>query len=372
MADGQLALGRAMDDFVDQLAQNSHSVQVMVTTTDMDNFLCSPFHKPDYTPALGSPIASGCNARVNRFTGIGANPEERFEVCTELCPADVVPTDPFIAFDTMTLETNIEGAQNLSAAKAALACVLPQGIDGCGYESPLEAMLQALNPNASWNAGDRPFLRDDAALAIVVLSDEADCSLAEPTALLDQAYQELDPATGTPAPSSAVCWNAGIVCSPPDGDGVHGACMSTPEGPLQPVSRYVEFLADVRNAGKHVTMLALTGVPIVIDYADTAPFEPVAGGLADLVYRQWRPEDLTADELDQGITAEDMRFSFGIGPGCPDPEAASPGFRALPSPRLVEVCQSLDVDGQVGCCVDSFCGDYRLATQCLLAAATPG
>ena len=61
-------------------------------------------------------------------------------------------------------------------AVEALSCIAPQGIDGCGFESPLEAMAQALNPDAAWNTAERPFLRPGGVLAIVILTDEVDCS----------------------------------------------------------------------------------------------------------------------------------------------------------------------------------------------------
>jgi len=49
------------------------------------------------------------------------------------------------------------------------------GIDGCGIEQHLGAMTRALDPRNVRNAG---FLRDDALLAVVVIADEDDCTLA--------------------------------------------------------------------------------------------------------------------------------------------------------------------------------------------------
>jgi len=68
------------------------------------------------------------------------------------------------------------------------ACMLNVGIGGCGFEMPLEATLKALWPssddsitflNDATGHGDQEndgFLRDDSLLAIVVVSDEEDCS----------------------------------------------------------------------------------------------------------------------------------------------------------------------------------------------------
>lgn len=70
-------------------------------------------------------------------------------------------------------------------------CVALAGVRGCGVEQPLEAAIKALLPNDSeldfiggepqgdtTNAG---FLRDDSLLAVLVLTDEDDCSFSDPT-----------------------------------------------------------------------------------------------------------------------------------------------------------------------------------------------
>jgi hypothetical protein len=75
-----------------------------------------------------------------------------------------------------------------------VGCVALQGTGGCGFEQPLEAVLKAVTPSTCtdpWcafvmgthghadgaNAG---FLRSDSTLAVVVLTDEEDCSVADP------------------------------------------------------------------------------------------------------------------------------------------------------------------------------------------------
>ncbi|HTR50102.1 MAG TPA: hypothetical protein VMJ10_05290 [Kofleriaceae bacterium] len=60
----------------------------------------------------------------------------------------------------------------------AFACVAQVGDLGCGFEAPLEAMKRALDGTEPQNAG---FLRDDAYLAIVILTDEDDASIADPS-----------------------------------------------------------------------------------------------------------------------------------------------------------------------------------------------
>ncbi len=55
----------------------------------------------------------------------------------------------------------------------ALSCISHVGESGCGFEAPLEAMKRALDGSRRENDG---FLRKGAFLAIVMLTDEDDCS----------------------------------------------------------------------------------------------------------------------------------------------------------------------------------------------------
>lgn len=58
-----------------------------------------------------------------------------------------------------------------------LACLTKAvGSNGCGFEHPLLAIRQALNPSDSINPQNAGFLRRDAYLAIVLITDEDDCS----------------------------------------------------------------------------------------------------------------------------------------------------------------------------------------------------
>ncbi len=378
MSDAQLALVGGIDGFVDELVTygSLESVQVMVTTTDVGHPLCTQYQRPDYTPAMGAPIATGCNARINRFTGLDpSDPAVHEEVCTQHCPSDVVPSDPFVAFEPATGVNNVGEADTaedgLALAKAALRCVLPQGIDGCGYESPLEAMLQAIDPQADHNTAERPFLRDGADLAIVIVSNETDCSWMNPaTGWDDETLWNDNPHAEGPTPSSAMCWNAGVECTDPDAEGEYDECWSTLE-PLHPTSRYTDELDRLRAEGKEVSMLAVTGVPEVTSYAVEQPWLPVAGGLNALVYRDWRMDDLSEEDVQSGVDLADLTWEYGIGPGCRAPGGLEDDY-ALPSPRVFEVCGRLDQVGEAHCCVDSICSDdYTGALRCLLGVAAP-
>ncbi|MDC0675563.1 hypothetical protein [Nannocystis radixulma] len=349
------------------------NINIMVTTTDFGHPLCSGFEKPDYDPAKGAPISSACIDRLERFTGLGANPVMVPQACTNACKASVTPTDPFINFQLD--QNNIMGADPNGGdpVAQALSCIGPQGIDGCGMEAPLETMLQALDPNKPWNQGAKPFLREGAVLAIVIMTDEAECSVKDykyfdPQLASDPMYNQYwEDAPGMPGvkdePTSATCFNAGVSCTDANADGVYESCMSEDKGVLQPLSRYIGYLKTnlVEQKHKEVIMLGILGVPKVTAHNPDPPFQPTAGGVFDLVYRVWNQADILPGDTD---TPAQKEYDFGIGPGCTD---AATG-QAIPNTRVIDVCQSLDQpeEDKVRCCIESICDDdFSDAINCL-------
>jgi hypothetical protein len=240
------------------------------------------------------------------------------------------------------------------AVDRAAACIGAQGIVGCEYESPLEAMLQALNPAAGWNQGPEPFLREGAVLFTVIITDELDCSAADPTFVLDEAYMELDPDTFQPAPSSASCWNAGVSCKGPDAAGYYIGCAPI-EGPLHEVDRYVSYLQTTFE--DRVVVGIVGAVPEVTMHNEAPPFQPVEGGMSDLVYRQWQDGtypggNLLPADYDAGVTAADQEFRFGIGPGC-----TTETRQGTPPSRLSEFCDAFGDPDPPRCWLESICDD---------------
>jgi hypothetical protein len=383
MGEEQLNLARNLPLLIQQLEMLQDSegnpvaadVNIMVTTTDSGNPLCDPFYKPGRTPENGAPISDACTARIDRFTGLGMDPVVMEEACTMVCPNPVAPMGDFIHFDgsgsnipdTPPADVNGDGIDDSDVAQA-LACVGPQGIDGCGYESPLASMRAALDPMAAWN-GAGGFLRPGSLLAVAVITDEADCSLADETIMSDDSLYETNPDTMMALPTSAVCWNAGVTCDGPDNNGVYTNCVSSGDG-LVAAQEYTDFL---KNMGRPVVMLGILGVPEVTEHAMDPPFQPTAGGVSALVYRDWRdPEysnggDILPDDVADGKDAAYKQYEFGIGPGCTGEDGMG-GFtgQAIPPVRVKEVCQSLDTQESIRCCIESICDtDFSDAIRCL-------
>jgi hypothetical protein len=212
----------------------------------------------------------------------------------------------------------------------------------------------------------------------VIITDEEDCSVRAPegyayfTDPLQNTYWEVNPDTGTKTnPTSAVCWNAGVDCGAPDANGVYADCHSADTGALHETERYLSYLRDelITAAHKEVVMLGILGVPHVTAHnRDFPPYQPIEGGVESLVYRDWVDGPYPdGDIIDEGATAASKTFELGIGPGCTseDDMGALTG-QAIPPVRIKEVCQGLDDQGQVRCCIESVCdSDYSGAMNCL-------
>ena len=392
MGEEQRNLARNLPLLVQQIEQLTGAdgnpvtvdLHIMVTTTDSGNPLCDPFYPAGRMAEMGSPIASPCTDRIDRFTSVDFEPVVMEQACTDSCPNPVAPDGNYIQSsisgdnipDVDAVDVNGDGIED-SALAQALACVGPQGIDGCGYERPLDSMRSALDPDAEWN-GSGGFLRSGGLLAVVVMTDEADCSIANDSVMSDTSYMETNPGSGMPVPTSAVCWNAGVSCDGPDGNGVYDKCTSSGEG-LTAINEYIDFLQGI---GKPVVMLGILGVPEVTAHSETPPYVPTEGGVEALVYRDWRDPDypnggdILPDAWADGDTAEVMNYRFGIGPGCTgiDDNGDYTG-QAIPPVRVKEVCQALDVadnpdtnenEAQVRCCIESICDtDFSDAIRCL-------
>ena len=379
MAEEQVNLAQNFAGLVEQLNNLEDSmgnpvqgdIQIMVTTTDMDHSLCTDFHPTGYTPAKGAPVATPCLDRLSDFQN---NTSDAFGSCLSVCEQSVTLQngDQFIKWNGDNTNINATDLSNnplsgVAAVTAALECIGPQGISGCGYEAPLEAMIQALNPSQDWNSGVEPFLRDGSLLAIAVVTDEADCSTRPDGQIYfyDQMFDDywpVDPDTMTKKrATSATCWHAGVDCGTPDMNGIYADCTAADNGVLHSVyERYVNYLKNALN--RDVIMLGILGVPEVTSHNPEPPFEPTAGGVLDLVYRDWQAADILAGDTD---TAEDKTFDFGIGPGCTNIVTG----QAIPPVRVREVCESLDEENSIKCCIESICDDdFSPAIGCLTGA----
>ena len=284
--------------------------------------------------------ATSCRQRLGDFIwegALGPNNEplyvdERDAGCLASCQFDDIPLSPVEdANGNLVSGPWIQrsgGTTNLPPGMTmadALKCLGPQGINGFGYEAPLEAMRRVIEDNFEG------FVRDEALLAIIIVTDEADCSL--PLQNVDTLFTSLGQpfwADLEPGPTSSACWKAGVQCI--GGPGTYDACVAVDKGwdgqptddpdgaVLYPLERYIDALQAVADrkeaAGGNgtVSVAVISGVPE--DYPQ--------GG--ELIYR---------DSADPIFNSE-----YGIGPGCGYGTETLGDLPGIPPVRLKEFAEA--------------------------------
>lgn len=136
---------------------------------------------------------------------------------------------------------------------AAFSTIADVGIIGCGIEQHLRGMERALQ-----NPGNAGFIRPDAYLAVVVIADEDDCSLAK-QGLFDSS---------TVADSvNFACTSDGVICDGPNmtSPGERTNCRPNDSAQwVQPASHFSSFLRTVKDSRD----LVVAGI-----IGQTSPFE---------------------------------------------------------------------------------------------------
>ncbi|MCH1572231.1 MAG: hypothetical protein L7S64_12870 [Longimicrobiales bacterium] len=340
MATEQRGLVQSAPGLVERLLDAGLDVRVGITTTDMGHRACPAFGSNDTTPEYGALRAVSCTERPEEFEWPHSSPTINainsacYFNCAELlggnwsiAPTAVDGSDDLVA--RPWLEMWADGTSNIvgDSWANALRCALPQGIDGCGFEEPLEAMHAAVLGSADPQHSNFGFLRDEALLAVVILTDEVDCSTNPDVGeLVFSAYPSTVPsifANGDKT-TSADCWNAGTVCvgdgapyetCEPQSYNLSGEAVPSDDDPsldisfqpvLWPVGRYERLL---QSRLRRPVVAVLSGVPVGYET-----------GQDELVYRAAEP-------------GSDQWLTWGIDNGC-TLEQVSEVQTALPPVRL--------------------------------------
>lgn len=172
-----------------------------------------------------------------------------------------------LASDGVTRTGNYSGA-----LEESFACIAELGVQGCAFEQPLESMRRALDGSNSQNSG---FLRLDAYLAVVILSDEDDCSV-EDVGLFnaDSSLDTIDSSLGFL--SSFRCFEFGVVCQPdtPRVPGERSNCEARDDSQfMYDVGEYVDFLKSLKNNPNNVLVASIVGpsIPVRVLTGDVGP-----------------------------------------------------------------------------------------------------
>lgn len=216
-----------------------------------------------------------------------------------------------------------EVGENKSTIAYATACMSDVGTDGCEFEQPFSSALKALGrPDQSG------FIRQDALLVVVVISDEDDCSIEDGPALFGS-----DEVQGTD-----------------DGDKQAIACGENPDG-LFSVKHIYEALVAVKAIPDSVFFVGVVGVP---DEDDTCQ-----GNGWELANCLEHP----AMQLNPNITSKEGVYQYSD--ACVD----SAGRGAKPGRRFVQLAS--EEFGWMSSIVSICEDDWSGAVSDIAWAATP-
>lgn len=146
------------------------------------------------------------------------------------------------------------------------SCMASLGVDGCGYEHQLQSIRAALSKENPENQG---FLRQDAYLGIIILSDEDDCSARPDTDLFLSVPDGHNPnlacslqghtCNGQMVPANV--FNAPLAsCKPTEGA----------KSKLIPVEEFVKYVKDLKGGRNDRTIV---GAIIGWNFQDNTPYQ---------------------------------------------------------------------------------------------------
>jgi hypothetical protein len=208
------------------------------------------------------------------------------------------------------------------------ACIATLGTGGCGFEQQLAAVEKATTVHAAAGAPNQGFLRPDALLAILILTDEEDCSIADPTIFSDD--DSLGP--------------------------LNLRCFQNPEM-VRPAAEFVDsYLGLKPGAPGRLVVAAIVGVPpdlVALDDVDLASGDPQSRADFDAILADPRMRE-TVDFSPEGGGSR-------LVPSCDVPGLGV----AFPPRRIVEVIRDVHESGAGGV-VQSICqADWSGVTRAI-------
>jgi hypothetical protein len=158
--------------------------------------------------------------------------------------------------------TNYTGT--LEAAFSAIADV---GDSGCGFEAELEGMKRALD--GTTNPGNTGFIRPNAYLAVVILTDEDDASIKDGSAGQDVFNNDPEKSDFPLQPEFA--YNCDQTIGSGAGSAFYTNCTPRTDSYLQDPAYYSAFLAGVKDPARTVVSVIAAPPPPPFQTADNPP-----------------------------------------------------------------------------------------------------
>ncbi len=221
--------------------------------------------------------------------------------------AGLFQSDPKLIVDGNLCETTLQGgARFISTINGnanytgdisdVLSCVAALGEGGCGFEQPLLSLAHALGAD-NFDANGKPqppqenqgFLREDAYLVIVMLTNEDDCSVPRGAAsdLFPRVGDDSNLMSSLGPPTGYRCNEFGHLCGnppappprlAPDGQPTTALlddCRPAEDGRLIPVAAFDTVIRALKaNPAHQLLVAAITGV-----YPDPAATPPPSYGV---------------------------------------------------------------------------------------------
>lgn len=290
MARKQRALAESFAFLATMWRSRNIDYHIGVVSTDVGTWTApgTPFQ----TSAGACDSFSGDDGRlqsVSCLDRVGVS-SEAARACAELCPdRRFAPSDgrPFLV--NYRGDTNVPQSLELDARfgqlidrgpEHALRCMLLLGDGGCEVSSPLESARRALSgPQA------RGFLRDEAPLLLILLTDRDDCSVSL-ARRADNDPQTLDcPAPDADAPARCFspgayrCLARSLTCREPmNTAGPKTGCRERAGSSLEEVESYVRFFNTLRPREQR-GVIGLVPLPSIEDGGpiNVAQSQTVAG-----------------------------------------------------------------------------------------------
>jgi hypothetical protein len=245
MAGEQDQLGRSFSSFAQVLQEKFGDVfHIAIVSTGMESQACPP---------CDATITKSC---INETQENGRFQDRRGHITWQAG----VPVFDFVDDSTCRVVTNSNTSCFYDVAQERGIALV--GVNGCGYERGLAPLRYALeNLKDSYNAG---FLRSDATLAVVIISDEEDCGD------VGDVYE-------LTADGGNICYFAAKGVGPEPGNSTYTPMPYHPGDPdqrgykLTPVEEYYDFLVNDVKGGRSwmVKFAAIVGMTDVTDPSTT-------------------------------------------------------------------------------------------------------
>ena len=182
-------------------------------------------------------------------------------------PTGTCTASPLMPGQTFLSASNNQTVKNYTGdISDAFTCIAQLGDQGCGFEGQLKAVRWALDPN-NVPDGNQGFLRPEAYLAVILITNEDDCSVPDDSTLIDPTQTLMSDPLG-PFWSfrcnefGHLCNINGTLSPPPRGIAMDlQGCVSneTSTGRLTHVADEIAFLKTLKPDPNQIMVAAITG-----------------------------------------------------------------------------------------------------------------